>query len=171
MYFLIYITHVISYIIHILCRLWQLWMFQWRTKILDYEADYKRQVDALRNEVKEVTSSPCSSSSFLHLESSWQVDKGQGAILNNLRQQIDDKGGWQHQVFWYFKKLKTGNGILRDFSSCLFGQSLNDLFQGLDERQPSIAELVSQKDCNFILPHIWSMLIRRQILFQEFGGM
>ena len=30
------------------------WMIQWRTKILDYQANYKKQVDALRNEAREV---------------------------------------------------------------------------------------------------------------------
>ena len=39
-------------------------MFQWRTKILDYEADYKRQVGALRTEVKEVNTHCSSPRSF-----------------------------------------------------------------------------------------------------------
>ena len=42
-------------------------------------------------------------------------------------------------------KLETTSS---ESSRCLFGQSLNDLFQGLDERQPSIAELVTQIHCN-----------------------
>ena len=74
---------------------------------MDYQANYKKQVDALRNEVKEVDTrlflaSHVLHQSFLHLEFSLQVDEGHGAILNNLRQQIHDRAGaegWQYQVF------------------------------------------------------------------------
>ena len=69
-----------------------------------------------------------------------QVDAGHGAILNNLRQQLRDQGSWQSQVSCFeisnLKREKTSSPSF----SCLFGQTLNYLFQGLDERQPSIAE-------------------------------
>ena len=79
---------------------------------MDYQANYKKQVDALRNEAREVLAQifqpPLSSFSILLL----QVDDGHGAILNNLKQQINDRGGggWQYQVcssYLKCQRLKT----------------------------------------------------------------
>ena len=140
-------------------------MFQWRTKILDYQANYKKQVDALRNEAREVLAQiflttpvfffylivagwQWSRCNLEQLEATdqrqrrrWLAISGMFLSSSNVRYVLIFK----YQVCSSYLQMSSpkNTGNESPPARCLFGQALNDLFQGLDETEPSIAESVS----------------------------